>query len=430
MPTTTPTRCPDCSTVLESDDRFPTWCHACEWNLVPAGPAPAPNPKRRRRAARAQARDERRKQLVRYRVEQLYQSLERGDSAVQDRSWIAAAALAGLVHLVTLTVLLGSLWLVVLSSTLPLRVLGGFGLLLALLVRPRLGRIRPDHTFLTRTQAPALYALADRVAAAVGARPVDFIQVTDEFNASFGRHGLRRRSVLSIGLPFWAVLTAPQRVALLGHEFGHDVNGDHRRGLWLHSALTALQEWHLLAREGGSRSGDSLVDLAQALLVLPRQLLLTLTERLLSLLDRLSVRSGQGAEYLADQLAATVASPAAARNMLGTLLLGPSVESAVVRARSRSQRGPGGPATADLWTELSTLTDSLTPRERERRLRLSAREFGAVDVTHPPTHLRIQLLLARPVEPSPVPFDQADQDRVEAELAPARDRVGRDLLTG
>lgn len=428
------TTCPNCTTELPADDRFPVWCHACEWNLVPPRPKPDGSAKERRKAARNRAREERREQVARRRAERLYHALERGDGPGADRNWLIAAALAGVVHLVTVAVVLGSLWLVV-TGTLPMRLVGCLGLLIGFLLRPRFGRIRTDDSFLTRAQAPQLYALADRVATAVGGRPVDRIRVTGSFNASFGRFGLRRRGVLEIGLPLWAVLSAPERVALLGHELGHDVNGDHRRGLWLHSAVAAVREWHLLTLDDETPSEDGLVNLVQALLLVPRLLLQVLTERLLFLLDRLTSRSGQGAEYRADLLAATVASPAAARGMLAALLLEPTAEAAVVRIRSRSRLRTsrpgrdGGEAVAELWTELAGLAGGLTPRERERRLRLGAHEFAAVDSTHPPTHLRIALL-DRPVEPRPVAFGRIEQEKVEAELAPARGRVGERLLDG
>ncbi|BFV60106.1 hypothetical protein KCMC57_up52100 [Kitasatospora sp. CMC57] len=415
-----PSACPNCAAVLETDDRFPVWCPACEWNLQAAQPVVELMARKRSRAEREARRAEAGRRRTQARVEELFDALHSGDGTVADRSWLLAAALAGLVHLITLAVLGGSLALL-LFGTWPLRVVAACLLGFGVLLRPRFGRIRPDRTFLARSEAPALYALADRVAAAVGARPVDHIRFDERYNASFGRVGLRRRSVLSVGLPLWSTLTPPQQVALLGHEFGHDVNGDHRRGIWLNWARSALLEWHLVIQPNHF--------LSHLLLAVPKWL----TGRLLELMDRLTVRSGQAAEYRADELAAQVSSTVTARQMLEALLLGPSAETVLLRYRSlpRQRSGPGaGRPDADLWAELGGLVGSLTPLERERRLRLSAREAGAVDSTHPPTHLRIKLLGGRSVDSHPVPFGPAEQDGVEAELAPHREWMERELLLG
>ncbi|WP_457030531.1 M48 family metallopeptidase [Kitasatospora sp. P5_F3] len=415
-----PAACPDCAAVLEADERFPVWCPVCEWNLQPAEPARESDPKKRRRAEREKRRTEARKRRTQARVEGLFDALLNGDRAAAGRDRLLAATLAGLVHLVSLTVLGGSTALLLLG-TWPLRVVGvcclGFGFLL----RPRFDRIRPDESFLTRAEAPALYALADRVAAAVGTRPVHYIRTDERFNAAFGRSGLRRRSVLVIGLPLWTALTPPQQVALLGHEFGHDVNGDNRRRAWLYWAWTALVEWHLILQPVNF--------IAQLLLAGPKWL----TGRLLELMDRLTTRSGQAAEYRSDELAARVTTIETTRQMLETLLLGPSAETVLLRYRSlpRQRSGPNaGRPEADLWAQLGALAGSLTPLEQERRLRLSVRKAGAVDTSHPPTHLRIKLVGRRPVDSHPVSFGPAEQTAVEAELAPARDRLVRELLMG
>ncbi|MFI5530720.1 M48 family metallopeptidase [Kitasatospora sp. NPDC051853] len=369
---------------------------------------------------------------MRRRAEQLHEALERGEEPGPDRSGLAAAALAGVVHLVTAAVVLGSVALLV-AGPWPLRVLGGCGLLLGYALRPRFGRLRPDPADLARAEAPELYALADRVAAAVGAEPVHLIRVTGEFGASFERIGLRRRAVLRIGLPYWAVLTGPERVALLGHELGHDVNGDPRRGRWLRSAESTLREWRLVAHrvEPERDFVGFTIRIVRSVALVPRRLLGLGPERLLALLERLGARSGQRAEYLADRFSATVAPPAAVRGMLAGLLLAPSAEAAATRIRARPGEDgrPGRDrAVAEYWAELSGLAAGLPPHELERRLRLSAREFGAADPAHPPTHLRIRLLTARPVDPAPVAFRRIEQEKVEAELAGARARVGAELL--
>jgi Zn-dependent protease with chaperone function len=422
--TSTTSSCPDCAEPLPSDPRFPVWCPACEWNLVRPATAPTGRtPRLRRKAEQEARRTAARERSVRARTESVHELVASGARQSRDRAWLAAMGLAGLVHLVTLALFVSGV-LLVSGGTWPLRILGGFALAFSYLLRPRFGRHGNRAGVLTRAKAPALHALADRVAAEVGSRPVDAIQVTTSFSASISTAGLLRRTRLSIGLPLWVALTSQQRVALLGHEFGHNVNGDHRRGLWLGSANAALREWFALTRpEMAGSGGRGLVLIGTWSLKAALRLINLAVYGLLVLLDRLTTRSGQAAEYHADALGARVGSTEAARGMLEVLLLEPSFETIVNRRRNLPRHSGRRAATQseptqDLWTEVADQFAEIPPLERERRLRLSERELGTVDSTHPPTYLRISMLGVRPVPEAAVILGTEEAAAIDAELAP------------
>lgn len=434
MPTLTrPDSCPDCTAPLDTDPTFPAWCPACEWNLLARPAAPSLlTPREQRREDRAGRRTAKREQAVRTRAELVYEQVASDTPAHRDPAVRLAAALAGLVHLTTLLLLAGSVALVV-SGPWPLRVLGAVGLVVAVVLRPRLGRLTEDAAPVERADAPALYALADRVATAVGAAPVDVILLTDEFNAAFARIGVRNRGVLMIGLPLWAVLTPGQRVAVLAHEFGHDVNGDHRRGRWLGSALRALHEWYRLTLPERLTSAEDHFVLVLAGMVqrLVMRVLNGAVAVLLVALDRLTARSGQAAEYRADALSAKVAGTATARSMLETLLLGSTVESVLLRRRNRPVRARGTDhraAAAELWTELA---ESVAAVPRGARAPAEAVRPGARlgRPRAPPTHLRIRLVGQRPPVTEPlVALADEEAAAIEAELAPHGEKLARELL--
>ncbi|GAA4572162.1 hypothetical protein GCM10023193_62880 [Planotetraspora kaengkrachanensis] len=367
-------------------------------------------------------------------VERLYADVSAGTGMRPGRggAWFAAMGLAGAVHLTTVALVAGSVWLLI-TGTIMTRIVGVIGLAVAYLVRPRLGRFESDEWALTRTEAPHLYALADRVAAELGVRPVDLIRVTPEFNASFGRAGLRRRSVLTIGLALWELLTPQARIALLGHEFGHAVNGDARRGLWLRSASGALTQWYVLTRPSSASRGSFLsnpiADVVFTVLLIVPHLIAALA---LSLLHRFTLRDGQRAEYQADELSARVASPAAARSALDTTMLGQSVETSLQRqAAARRNRRAGSTEGDDLalWQELREYIASIPETERVRRFRLSALHMTSVDTTHPPTHLRAQLVATREARPAAVTVTEQEMAVVEGELTKVRARAARAILT-
>ncbi|GAA1935004.1 M48 family metallopeptidase [Kitasatospora viridis] len=421
--TTVSRACPNCAAPIESDSRFTDWCPGCDWNLGAEAPAPG------RRAERCRARD-------RARVEALYQRLAASESQESGRhgaAWLAAVLIAGLVHLWTLAVLAGSLWLL-LQPAAPLKGLGVVGLALAWLLRPRLGRWRRDPAALDRDRAPALYALLDRTADQLGTRRPDRIRITGAWNASYRRAGLRRRVEVTLGLPLWTVLTGPERIALLGHELGHGSNGDARRGFWLETALRTLEAWYqlLTPRSGeaflGYRARRAATDaLASALLNW-----LALPVRWVhGVLYRLTMRSSQRAEYRADDLAARAGSSADAATMLGKLLLGPGVATRITQQRAAHQHtrpGAGEDPAERFWTGLREYVDSIPGTERERRARLGERGMSAVDTSHPPTHLRVRMRAERPAQAALVTADATEWDAIHAELAPARRRVAEQLL--
>ncbi|MFI6155801.1 M48 family metalloprotease [Kitasatospora sp. NPDC051170] len=421
--------CPRCGAGLTTDPRFAFWCPTCDWNVGPERPEPT----RHERAAAARA-------------DRLHRELAAGTSPTARREWLLASAAATLVHLSTAALFLGSLALLVAGNTVQ-RCLGGVLLVFAVVLRPRFGRVPRGEGVLDREQAPALYGLADRVAAEVGAPRVDLIVLDDDFNASFGVVGLRRRTVLTLGLPLWEALDDQQRIALLGHEFGHRVNGDNRRSFWLGTAISTLATWYDLARPGRLHLGvrTLLVRVGEMIADLLLKALAWLLLQAVQLLDGLTSRAGQQAEYLADSLAARTAGTEAARGLLTTLLLRGSAEVALTRARSGGGRGPRivrrGVRSAEtartdapnpdlLWERMREHLASIPAVERDRLLRWNTLDRTAVDGSHPPTHLRLALLGHGPEQPAAVRTGPEEAAAVAAEIAPHRARIAAALLAG
>lgn len=106
--------------------------------------------------------------------------------------------------------------------------IGGFLIAIGVMLRPRLGRVSHEADLLPEASAPCLYGLARRVAAEAGV-PCPVVAVHDlGLGATYERVGLRRRPVLTIGLPVWLALSPALRVALLAtacaqHRLDDDV---------------------------------------------------------------------------------------------------------------------------------------------------------------------------------------------------------------
>lgn len=324
----------------------------------------------------------------------------------------AAVTVAVVVHLFTVGCALVGLWLIFGMGTV-FPILAGIALLgLAVLMRPRLGRLTRHERVVDPAQAPRLYGLANRVATGLGARPVSRIVLVPAYTAALGAYGLRRRTVLFIGYPLWNLLGPQERIALLGHEIGHSVNGDLRRGLLIGSSLRSLAELHSAMRPTrivGVQDGG-VVALAQAisdglmwLLSWPILGLFMVQERLLAV-------SGQRSEYYADHLAAQVAGSSATRSTLAMLrLAGPcmrALNTSVIR------RDP------DIWAASRTWLTTLTEAERAEMSARADAQQGGIDATHPPTRLRISAIDSRTYTGETLSSDQAETAAIDAELTP------------
>ncbi|MBC2904299.1 M48 family metallopeptidase [Streptomyces cupreus] len=408
--------CPQCGAEIRADGRFTVWCAACDWNVDPTRPE-----ERHGRLERT------RRALARRHGEKLLAEVTAGGTlqARRDAPALLAYAIALAVHGMTLVLALAGVWFVV-------RGWGGFGmvpglflLLLAWALRPRLNRLPDDAPLLRRAEAPELFALLDEVARVAGTRGVDVIAVGAELNASVTTYGVRGHRLLTLGLPLWEILTPQQRVALLGHELGHYGNGDTRHGLVVATAFRSLTAWRYyftpIADPTPMQMVVNLVCFVPSLLV----------QGVLLLLDHLTLRTTQRAEYLADRVATRAGSIEAAVGLMDRLLVVDSA--AMTLRREANQAGLGGPRRADdgtdgLWERRAAHMASIPEHEYERQRRAGALRGHSVDATHPPTHLRRACLVSGAATPAAVVTDADRELRIAAELAGARGRVARQIL--
>lgn len=419
--------CGSCGEPLTSDPRFVQWCQACGWNARPGAQEAV------KRGDRFQRR------LNREAEERLYRRVTGGD-ARPGLATPGAYALAGVVHLITLAVVVVGVW-GLLGSSWILRTVGAIVLAFAWTLRPRLyypRKYRRRMRVLDRAETPALYGLCDRVAAELRTSAPHRIVVNGAYNASYERIGLRRRVMLTIGLPLWEVLSPAERLALLGHELGHGANGDSRSGMWVGTALTGLGEWYAFFRPSHRRrmrtrrgGGGGLAIIGEMLVMVVFAVFAELTLLLHRTLSRLTALSGRGAEYRADAFGARVAGRDAAHGMLGSLTLGSSVEQvrrsrATAAARRRPKGEPPAPRT-DFWDDLRAYVASIPDSERARRLRVSELDDSAVDSSHPPTYLRLRHVAQLPSTAPAITLTDAEIATLNAELAQARKRLVADL---
>ncbi|MFI0417062.1 M48 family metallopeptidase [Spongiactinospora sp. 9N601] len=118
---------------------------------------------------------------------------------------------------------------------------GGLFAAIGVLLRPRMPKLARDAEPLTREAAPALHAMADRVADRAGVPRPALIAVRDlAAGTTYERTGLRRCPVLTIGLPLWLATSPAQRVALLAAACTRPDTAD---DLVVGGALATLGHW-------------------------------------------------------------------------------------------------------------------------------------------------------------------------------------------
>lgn len=430
--------CPKCAARARMDPRFVQWCTECGYGVDPRSAAVERSARERRSAGREEKRALR-----------LYESL-RTATDLRPRSALGGmvTALSALVHLSSLA-LLGLPILLVASvhGAVWSYVVLVFAWLTFAVVRPRFFSDRLDpRAGVDREKAPLFYALLDRCAAELDCPVPAHVSFDNRFNASTGRAGLRRVSFLRLGMPLWAVLSGGERLALLGHELAHQVNGDPTHGAWAGAAHRTIFEWTRLLNPRRSRYeriadyraafytrgmgtfGALLAPVLMAVVFAPF-FLLALGARLA--LVRLDLYCGQRAEYLADELGARLAGSDAAHGMLAELALGEPIMADLAATRNRHRNLARTRSSFDasgLWASVAGYARSVPETERQRRRIVDRMHNVRADRSHPATHLRLALIAERPQLPGTLSLSDEEWAAVDAELAKAYLAAARAFL--
>ena len=389
--------CPHCGAAIPPGGGYVTWCDACDWNVDPSPPEVPTTRRGRREHARIQRDLER--------ARDHFTGVER--LRLRDQVALAVPVLIAFVIFAstTLVFLVGVAAIFTAPGVFGIPI-GALLITLAVILRPRLGRLPRRGRLLRRHDAPELFRLLDDICDAARSQHIDVVVPINDFNAAAGTVGLRRRRVVWIGLPLWFALDPQPRVAVLGHEVAHFVNGDIRRGVLVGSSIATLSQCADACELGPSpdRYGGIVTQFVDFVLALVALVL----RGVLRVQLRLTLRSHRVAEHAADELGATIASTAAAVEALDTSSLAESW----TRARSRSNEV----AHHSIRDRVTSWRAELPPRERERLRRLGRQRLACADESHPPTAYRIDALLAHPIDVPNVTLDADRAGLIDAEL--------------
>jgi len=369
----------------------------------------------------------------------------------------ATVAVAAVVQLGAFATLLCGAWLCTVQFPSAALLPGAVLLLFGVLALPRVAPLPRDAVTTGRADAPALHALTDRVAAALGVPQPHVVALDGRFAADSGFAGLLRRRYLRIGVPLWAVLDPAQRTALVALELARFGGGDPSRAALtgtVERTLTAMvavfepaadqrlqagrvdDTTKMMAASVGGRglqqNSQSSInlggDLVRPFMALLQGVFGLVRLGYLTLLQPESFR----AVLAADARAAAVAGTLEVRSVLATRLL---AESMVTVLRRNARAGDHSSAVrrdepdvvVAAWPGLAaSVAAKNAPSMRERCDADVARTASPFAVT-PPLGRRIEML-AEAV--ATLPADPGESAETDVELRSMYRRLVRDLRNG
>ncbi|NNF77556.1 MAG: M48 family metalloprotease [Rhizobiales bacterium] len=307
------------------------------------------------------------------------------------------------------SILLG-IWLIALDfPNFILGVVGAIILALGAMLLPR--RSRNRETTLTRSGLPKTFDLLDRIATEMGTEPATGVHIIPDLNA-YMLH-VRNERVMGIGAVLWHALPAEQRVAIIAHEFAHQINGDPARSGLTQKALDTLEGWLWYLEPD---TGELFTDLVMMLPYL-------MAAGFYRLLVRLMFIESQRAEYLADAIGARLSGAGALQEALKTISLNDRIEAEL--------RGMHANRTAGGIKMVHRLANAVSNTPEEERKDILDQVFAkklSVDDTHPPTAYRLAFLDLLPAVGDTLRVGNDKMAAIDAELEPHFAKLGDEIL--
>jgi Zn-dependent protease with chaperone function len=325
---------------------------------------------------------------------------------------VLLAVISVLVSLAVVAVFGIGVWLLTVHPTFQHVVAGVLAICVALIFRPRFGRLPPKRDRIGYAEAPALFDLVREVAKALGGPAPDCIVLDLGRSASVQVAGLHRELVLRIGAELWVALSPSERIAMLAHEMGHRVNGDPTRSLLAEPVLNAfgrLSDWtganrtlRMIFHPDRYHPPRTALIGEVALWAVSRVFLFPYL-----VLVAISAPGRKRAEYLADGMAAQIAGTDAAVTLMDKILLFPEIDHLIDAAAS--YRRPA---------EWRGVIDRFVAGRREQLIELRTLDTHHPSLweSHPPAGRRAEMLLAWPDYAPAMTIGVAQEAALDSEL--------------
>jgi Zn-dependent protease with chaperone function len=334
---------------------------------------------------------------------------------------ILAYMISAVVHLVTLmTFIAAVIFISKGKSNFMMYIYGVFMLLLVYSILPRKEKVEGE--VLPREEYPQLYSIVDEIAESIGTKKIDGIIVNGDFNMSFSKYGLRRKSILYIGMPLFSILNTQEKVAVISYELAHGRNNDIHRSLFVNSAINSLIRWYYaLYPDYIYEPGMGFLSLG----VIPFKLLAIaiaeIIKAIANLLAYLLCTNKQRAEYFADYIGAEVSSKDAMISLLDKLYYGDLFYFIVKKAAISGEENV-------LFKQFEDNIAKTPDREIKRIKVLEGLEGARLDATHPLTELRKKFLMNRAASEPRYSMSESSIHELNNELTRLQEDIQRQVI--
>ena len=271
-------------------------------------------------------------------------------------------------------------------------------------------QFRKDRYRLEPNHAPALHGLIKQIAEATGAPQPHEVLLSFEWNAEVAIVGLRRRRMVSLGIPLLVSLTPQETVALIAHELGHLRHQDTFRRVMTQPACTFFGRLARLIRPPSlARVGIlNIFMMVWYLVGVPIAWVLWMVHLGLNILDS---RESRRAELRADQLTVHAAGTTAALGLVDRLAL------AALYVEQIGGTVRKGTAVSS-WRKRVDHVSGKHQADVSRLRQVSIRDQASLFSSHPAPGRRHQVISRIAYQDPAVVVTESQAVRIDAELSP------------
>lgn len=401
-------KCPKCGAEMPVNPGFITWCDKCGWNI---------NFDVRRKSNKdifEILSNSENQQVCKKVFDNINKEVKKNRK--KRPAAIIACIIALAVHLCTILWFLLGLDLIIFhlnALTFPMSMLC---LIISRYLMPKFSSF-VEHG-IPRAVYPEIYNFVDKISKEMNAPKIDIIVFNYDFNASFKKVGIKGKRVLTIGTPLFSILSEEERIALLAHEIGHNVNNDVGRSFLIESALVTLARIYFFMNPTKSENIWLIILLPITLI---RWLISKVVFRIWYSFGRLVWSDRQYSEYLADYLASKISGSGAELSLLQKLYYYPTFYLALERVIRYKYNN-------DVLDEFKKCIKNVPEREIKRISLLEKSELSRVDASHPPTSYRVDFIKQNYISQRKIKLSQSELERLNYELIKIENNISNGLI--
>ncbi len=302
-------------------------------------------------------------------------------------------------------------------------IFGAIILFVGYLLLPKRGK-NTEKTF-RRNDFPVLFGLMDEIAKAANTTSPDGLHLDSDPNAYIAhfRPWMKPSEwVVGIGFTIWEALDDQEKIAVLAHEMSHKVNDDPNRNSILGDAQKVIgAQLNILNAPRLVRNSGFMEAITDLVIWLLSKSLVAIYKFIL----RAIYFESQRAEYRADALGTLISGKRAYTGVLEKLTRGHLAQRAVLDLFPYTKNQDG-----TVFDHMGKAIASADQKTCQDLLDRAAKELQRTDLSHPPTHMRLEFVqsLSEDYEAGLVRSESFDFPAIQNELKDVKNALGKAFM--